>query len=86
MKPTSIKNHTQGTRRNIEIATASRRIFAQKLRQARKAGGWTQKDIEQKTGLHRSTVSDIERGVHNVTIDNMHRLATAVGCRVRDLL
>jgi len=39
-----------------------------------------------RTGIQRTTLSDIETGKHNVTIDLMDRLAQAVGCKLSDLL
>jgi PAS domain S-box-containing protein len=38
----------------------------------------TQEDLSVKTGLHRTYISDIERGARNVSLKNLSRLATAL--------
>ena len=73
-------------RRSIETASPSRLRFAQKLKLARQKAGLSQTDLMNRTGIQRTTLSDIETGKHNVTIDLMDRLAQAVGCKLTDLL
>ncbi|WP_017905214.1 helix-turn-helix transcriptional regulator [Pseudomonas asplenii] len=73
-------------RRSVEGASPARLRFAQKLKQARRAAGLTQADVMSRSGVQRTTLSDIEQGKHNVTIDMMDRLANAVGYPLAELL
>ena len=38
----------------------------------------TQEELSEKTGLHRTYISDIERGARNVSLKNLSRLAIAL--------
>jgi transcriptional regulator with XRE-family HTH domain len=64
----------------------ARRIFANNLRRARLALGLSQEDLAEKAGLHRNYVGSVERGERNVSIDNMEKLAEAVGETIPKLL
>lgn len=46
----------------------------------------SQEDLAELAGLHRTYVGAIERGERNVSIDNIERLAAALGVDVVDLL
>ena len=48
--------------------------------------GLTQEDLAEKADLHRTYIGSVERGERNVSIDNMERLAGAVGLTIPDLL
>jgi len=74
------------TRRSTDDASPSRRRFAKNLREARLAAGLSQTDMEARTGIARTSLSDVEQGKQNVTIDLMDRLATAVGRSLSELL
>ncbi|WER49968.1 helix-turn-helix transcriptional regulator [Cupriavidus sp. WKF15] len=52
---------------------------AANLRAARLAAGLSQEDLAIKAGFHRSYVSQVERGITNITIDNACRLADFLG-------
>jgi len=64
----------------------SRRIFAENLRKARHAKGLSQEDLAELANLHRTYVGSVERAERNVSIDNMERLAVAVGVPLPSLL
>lgn len=64
----------------------ARERFAANLRAARRAAGFTQEQIGELAGLHPTYVGSVERGERNVSIDNMERLARAVGRDLVDLL
>lgn len=53
--------------------------FAANLRSARLAAGLSQEDLAEKAGFHRSYVSQVERGITNITVDNACRLADFLG-------
>ncbi|MFZ5540880.1 MAG: helix-turn-helix transcriptional regulator [Pseudomonadota bacterium] len=60
--------------------------FANGLREARRRAGLSQEALAELAGLHRTYVGSIERGERNVSIDNMERLAAALGRDIIDLL
>jgi transcriptional regulator with XRE-family HTH domain len=64
----------------------ARLLFAQNLRWARKACGVSQERLAELSELHRTYVGSVERGERNISIDNMERLAEALGWELRDLL
>jgi len=66
-------------------ATA-RQILAINLIRLRKERGWTQEALAFECGLHRTYIGDIERYARNVTIDNIERLAAALGVETWTLL
>ena len=63
-----------------------RQIFGQNLRRKRETLGISQEDLAEKAGLHRTYIGSVERGERNVSIDNMERLAIAVGSNIEQLL
>jgi transcriptional regulator with XRE-family HTH domain len=63
-----------------------RQIFGQNLRRKRETLGISQEDLAEKAGLHRTYIGSVERGERNVSIDNMERLAVAVGSTIEELL
>jgi transcriptional regulator with XRE-family HTH domain len=65
---------------------SARRIFAENLRKARLAKELSQEDLAELASLHRTYVGSVERAERNVSIDNMERLAAAVGVSIPSLL
>jgi transcriptional regulator with XRE-family HTH domain len=61
-------------------------IFARNLRQEREARGISQEALADLAGLHRTYISSVERGERNITIDNIERLARALGVEPYTLL
>ena len=70
----------------MKSKSAARRIFAENLRKARQAKKLSQEDLAELAGLHRTYVGSVERAERNVSIDNMERLASAVGVALPLLL
>jgi transcriptional regulator with XRE-family HTH domain len=64
----------------------ARQIFATNLRKERLKKKLSQEALADLAGLHRTYVGAVERGERNVSIDNMERLAFALGCELTDLL
>lgn len=60
--------------------------FGQKTREIRKQKGFSQEVLATKSKLHRTYISDIERGDRNVSLKNIEKIAKALGVSVHDLL
>ncbi|MEO9827596.1 MAG: helix-turn-helix transcriptional regulator [Paracoccaceae bacterium] len=56
-----------------------RERLAKNLRLLRQEKGWSQEAFADEAGLHRTYISDIERGARNPTISVVDKLATALG-------
>ncbi len=63
----------------------ARARLARRLRLLRAERGWSQEELAEAAGLHRTYVSGIERAERNVGIDNVERLAGAFGVEIGEL-
>jgi transcriptional regulator with XRE-family HTH domain len=63
-----------------------RRRLAKNLRQLRQEQGWSQENFAFEAGIHRTYISDLERGTRNPTITVVERLAKALHVKVGALL
>ncbi len=70
----------------MKAKLSARRIFADNLRKARHEKGFSQEDLAELANLHRTYVGSVERAERNISIDNMERLAAAVGVSLPSLL
>ena len=70
----------------MSYSPAARRIFAENLRAVRQDTGLSQEALAAASGLHRTYVGSVERRERNISIDNMERLAKALGVELHDLL
>lgn len=68
-----------------EIAVSAREQLAINLIRLRAQKGWSQEALALESGLHRTFVAHVERLHRNVSIDNIERLAQALGVPMRDL-
>ncbi|MEI2640140.1 MAG: helix-turn-helix transcriptional regulator [Microthrixaceae bacterium] len=57
---------------------AARQAFGERVRARRTGAGLSQEQLAEKSGLHRTYVSSLERGQRNVGLDNILRLAVAL--------
>lgn len=71
------------------VVTASRsdilERFGQTVRKRRMALDLTQEILAERAELHRTYIADIERGVRNVSLRNVEKLARALGISVSSL-
>jgi len=63
-----------------------RRTFAANMRDKRRELDWSQEQLAFACGLHRTYISGIERGLRNVSIDNIEVISTAMGVSASELL
>lgn len=56
-----------------------RRILSLNLRLLRLLNGWSQEQLAERSGLHRTYVGAVERQEISIGIDNLQRLAEALG-------
>lgn len=56
------------------------------MKRLRKERGWSQEALADEAGLDRTHGSGVERVVKNPTITVVERIATALNCRLGDLL
>ncbi|MES2987903.1 MAG: helix-turn-helix transcriptional regulator [Pseudomonadota bacterium] len=63
-----------------------RQRLAGNLRRLRDAKGWSQEKFAFEANIHRTYVSDIERGARNPTITVVEKLALPLGVSASDLL
>jgi DNA-binding XRE family transcriptional regulator len=71
--------------RNENVADLFER-FGKKLRVVREKTGISQEKLAELAGLHRTYVSSVERGKRNISIENIERLALALGVQMKDLM
>lgn len=67
-------------------AQRARDRLAHHLRVLRRARGLSQEELGARADLHRTYVGAIERSERNVSLDNVERLADALGVDVSKLL
>ena len=68
-------------RKNVSI----QQKFGNRVRKLRKSKGWSQEGFADQCGLHRTYIGAIERGERNVSLNNIHVIAKALGISVKDL-
>lgn len=69
-----------------QVKLSARQVFGQNVRRARRLKDISQEELALGADLSRTYVSEVERGVRNVSIDNMGLLAQALGVPLRDLV
>jgi ribosome-binding protein aMBF1 (putative translation factor) len=58
------------------------RDLGTKVRKFRAEKGWSQEELGEKAGLHRTYIGSIERSERNVSLINIQRIAKALGVSV----
>ena len=56
------------------------------LRNLRTAKGWSQEQFAFEAGIHRTYISDLERGARNPTIGMLEKIAVCLGVKAGSLL
>jgi transcriptional regulator with XRE-family HTH domain len=73
---------------NIQPAqlASARQLLAINLIKHRARLGWSQEALAFEAGLHRTFIAHVERQARNISIDNIERIAVALGVKVCELL
>ena len=72
----------QGPDRQFEI----QRRLGERVRKLRGRQGWSQEDLADNCGLHRTYVGSVERGERNVTLHSLDTLAQALEVTIADIV
>ena len=67
-------------------APSARAVLAANLIRLRAEKGWSQEALAFECGLHRTFVAHVERQARNISLDNLERLALALGVQTYSLL
>jgi transcriptional regulator with XRE-family HTH domain len=65
---------------------SSRKILGQNIRNIRLACGFSQEELADRAGLHRTYIGSVERGERNISLDNIVAIAEALDAPLIDLL
>lgn len=65
---------------------SGRETLAGNMRAIRASRGWSQEELAERAGLHRTYIGAIERRERNVSIDNLDRIARAFRISTATLL
>jgi len=60
--------------------------FGDAVRKFRTASGLSQEKLAERANVHRTYLGDVERGLRNVALVNMHRIAAALGLPLSSLI
>ncbi len=65
--------------------TSTKQKLGKKVRTLRLSKGWSQEKLGEYSGLDRTYISDIERGVRNPSLKSLEMLSKALKIKVSDL-
>lgn len=60
--------------------------LGKKISEFRKKRDLSQEELAFKSGLHRTYISDVERGSRNISIKNIEKISKALGISAAELL
>jgi transcriptional regulator with XRE-family HTH domain len=64
----------------------ARKVLATNMVRLRNEKGWSQEMLAFEAGLHRTFIAHVERRVRNVSLDNIEKIAQALGVKTYTLL
>lgn len=65
---------------------SAREVLAANVVSYRQLRGWSQEALAFETGLHRTFIAHVERRARNIALDNLERIAHALGVEPYELL
>ena len=60
--------------------------FGSAIKTERRRRGWSQEELAHRSGLHRTYITDVERGVRNMTVETITKLSNALGVSMTELI
>ncbi|WP_420106105.1 helix-turn-helix domain-containing protein [Herbaspirillum huttiense] len=60
--------------------------FGKNLARLRKAKGWSQEKLSLESGIARSYIEEVERGLRNIALVNICKIADSMGVKRSDFL
>jgi transcriptional regulator with XRE-family HTH domain len=66
-------------------SSAVKQHLAFQLRQLRREKGWSQEKLAEKASMHRTYLAGIERSLRNPSLENLIKLANALGVTMTEL-
>lgn len=60
-------------------------LLGRNIRLAREKKGWSQDQLSAESGLHRTYISGVERGVRNPTIAIVQQIAVSLNVEINEL-
>lgn len=67
------------------MKTSALEVLGGRIREKRKALGWTQEDLADNAGIDRSYIGGVERGERNLTFKVLYEICKALRCDVATL-
>jgi len=74
--------------RILQLSIMKREVlikFGQKVREERTRLGLSQEELAGRAGVHRTYIGMIERAEKNITLENIEKIAMALGRSISDL-
>lgn len=69
-----------------QLRRSAREILAANMKMLRAEQKLSQEDLALECDLHRTFIAHVERGARNISIDNIEKIANALGVSVSQLL
>lgn len=76
----------QGAENQSKKRVSAREALATNIVVLREEKGWSQEALAFESGLHRTFVAHVERMARNISVDNIERIALALGVEAYELL
>lgn len=73
-------------RRGLLAGMDIRKKFGKRVKALREAQGWSQEELADRSSLHRTYISAVERAVRNPTLTVIERIAKALKVPISELL
>ena len=64
----------------------TQRRLGERIRNYRRKKGWSQEELANVSGLHRTYVGSVERGEKNLTLSTLQTIAKTLGISISQLL
>lgn len=59
-----------------------KRLFGNTIREYRLKNNLSQEKLAELSGLHRTYISEVERGVRNISLENIHKICLTLNVKV----